>query len=550
MPQHSRRDADGSRPKTNDSHPVSRRNYLRAVGAVGVAGLGVRAGSAGAAAASPWTVVAIPDTQKYAESSSLISRAHAQTDWIRANRSAENIAFVSHEGDLVEHGSSTTEWQRMDAVMDKLDGVVPYGTTIGNHDYATTSNRSSSLANYVKYFGKSRYSGKSWYLGAGPGERAHYQRFSAGGYTFLHVNLEWGVPGTVSDSGTVMGWADDVLSKYATTPTIVTTHSYLWDKSGVEGHAGQRSGANSGLDIYRNLVRRHPQVFMVLGGHFHYTDGQWKQTSTNTAGTAIYEMLADYQHYANGGDGWMRLIKFIPDGGSGSLDRVSVRTYSPSRKQYKTDGRSQFSFDFSFASRFGQPSSGSGSTGGTTGTATFQQGSGGYAGTQDTYLRESSPTTGYGSATTLVVDTDEPSKSGRKTHGLLRFDGIVGTGTGQIPTGATVTSATLSLRTVDPGNGASLHRMRTTWSESSTWSSLGSGVQTNDAEAAATADAKTGATSTGTTTVDVTKSVQAWVGGAANLGWAFIPLSGGNGWDFYSSEGSTPPKLTVTYQRP
>ena len=546
MGQQSHGRPNDSRSKTNDSHSVSRRDYLRTAGAVGVAGLGVRFASLRASAASPWTVVAIPDTQKYAESSSLISRARAQTDWIRANKSAENIVFVTHEGDIVEHGSNTTEWQRMDAVMDKLDGVVPYGTTVGNHDYANTSDRSSGTANYSKYFGKSRYSGKSWYLGTGPNDRAHYQRFSAGGYTFLNLNLEWGVPGTASNSGTVMGWADDVLSKYANTPTIVTTHSYLWDKSGVEGHAGQRSGANSGLDVYRNLIRHHPQVFMVLGGHFHYTDGQWKQTSTNSAGTAIYEMLADYQHYANGGDGWMRLIKFVPGGGSGSLDRVSVRTYSPSRGQYKTDGRSQFSFDFSFASRLGKPSSGSG---GTTGTATFQQGSGGYSSTQDTYLREASPTTGFGAAKTLVVDTDEPSGSARKTHGLLRFDNIVGTGSGQIPAGATVTSATLSLRTVDPGNGASLHRMRTKWSESDTWSSFGSGVQTNDIEAAATVDAKTGATRTGTTTVDVTKSVAAWVGGAANLGWVFVP-AGSNGWDFSSSEGATPPKLTVAYQRP
>lgn len=490
----------------------------------------------------------IPDTQKYAESSSLISRAHDQTQWIRDNESAENIAFVSHEGDIVEHGSSTTEWERMDAVMDRLDGVVPYATTVGNHDYATTSSRSSGTENYSKYFGKNRYSGKSWFLGSAPNDRGHYQRFSAGGYDFIHVDLEWGVPGTVSDSSTVMGWADSVLAKNPNTPTIVTTHAYLWDKVDYEGHATQRSGANSGRDVYRNLIRRHPQVFMVLNGHYHRADGQWKQVSKNDAGSEIYEMLADYQHYANGGDGWMRLVRFVPDGGSGSLDRVSVRTYSPSRDEYRTDGRSQFSFDFSFSSRFGG-GSGETPTEPSTGTSvSFQQGSGGYSGTQDTYLREASPTTGFGDSTTLVIDRDEPHESGYETHGLVRFDDVVGTGSGQVPPGATVTSATLSLRTVDRGSGASLHRMRTNWSESDTWSSLGNGVQTDGVEAVSAADVKTGSTSTGTTTVDVTTSVAAWVGGAANLGWAFVP-SGRNGWDFSSSEGSTPPKLTVEYEQ-
>ena len=267
---------------------VSRRDVLRATGALGIAGLGVSAVSGRAAAASPWTIAVLPDTQKYAESSSLISRAAAQTKWIRDNKSAQNIVFVSHVGDLVEHGSSSTEWQRMDTVMDTLDGVVPYATAVGNHDYATTSDRSSGTTKYSTYFGKTRYAGRSWFLGSAPNDRAHYQRFSAGGYTFLHLDLEWGVPGTVSDPKTVMGWAHSILSQNPRTPTIVTTHAYLWDKVGYEGHATDRKSANSGRDIYQNLLRRHPQVFMVLNGHYHYTDGQWKQVSTNDAGSKLY----------------------------------------------------------------------------------------------------------------------------------------------------------------------------------------------------------------------------------------------------------------------
>lgn len=340
--------------ETDARHRVSRRDALKTAGVLGGTGaFGLSAFVGNVSAASSWTIAVLPDTQKYAESSSLISRAHAQTDWIRANRTAQNIVFVSHEGDIVEHGSNTTEWQRMDAVMGKLDGVVPYATTVGNHDYATLSNRSSSTANYSKYFGKSRFSKYSWYRGTGPNDRAHYQRFSGGGYTFLHLDLEWGVPGSRSDPNSVKGWAWNVLRANQNVPTIITTHAYLWDKVGSEGHATQREGANSGATIYKDLVKPNPQVFMVLNGHYHKADGQWRQTSSNDGGSSTYEMLANYQHYANGGDGWMRLIKFIPGGGRGT-DRVQVRTYSPSRKQYKTDSRSQFNFDFSFSSRFGR----------------------------------------------------------------------------------------------------------------------------------------------------------------------------------------------------
>jgi hypothetical protein len=528
---------------------VSRRDVLRATGALGTVGLGVRSASRGATAASPWTIAVLPDTQKYAESSSLVSRAHDQTQWIRDNRSAQNIAFVSHVGDLVEHGSSSTEWRRMDAVMDRLDGVVPYATAVGNHDYATTSSRSSGTSNYSRYFGKSRFGKYSWFRGSAPNDRGHYQRFSAGGYDFIHMDLEWGVPGTASDSKTVMGWADDVLSQNPRTPTIVTTHSYLWDKTGYEGHATQRKGANSGRDIYRKLLRRHPQVFMVFGGHFHYTDGQWKQVSTNEAGSNIYEMLSDYQHYANGGDGWMRLVKFVPGGGSGSLDRVSVKTYSPTKKRYRTDGRSQFSFDFSFASRFSTSSSSPEVGSGTETTVSFRQGVGGYASTADTYLQEASPNADNGAAKTLVVDTNDPHGSGDAAQGLVRFGDVVGTAPGKIPPGATVTSAQLELSTVDRGDGASLHRMKADWSESDTWASLSNGVRADGTEALSSADATTGSTSVGTTKIDVTPSVRAWVGGAANLGWALLP-SGGNGWDFSSSEGTAAPRLTVSYETP
>jgi hypothetical protein len=538
--------------KTNESRTddqrrgVSRRDVLKGTGALGTAGIGLSSISGRATAATPWTIAVLPDTQKYAESSSLISRAAAQTNWIKNNKSAQNIVFVSHVGDIVELGSSTTQWQRMDGVMDTLDGVVPYATVVGNHDYARTSDRSSSTANYSNYFGRNRYSGRSWFGGSGPNDRAHYQRFSAGGYSFLHLDLEWGVPGTVSNTGTVMGWANSILSQNPNRPTIITTHAYLWDKVGYEGHATERKGANSGHDIYRNLIRRHPQVFMVLNGHYYRADGQWRQTSTNDAGSKLYEMLADYQGYANGGDGWMRLVRFVPGGGAGGQDRVSVRTYSPSRNEYKTDGRSQFSFDFSFANRFSTASSPP--TTPPTGTsASFQQGVSGYSSTRDTYLQEAAQNTDNGAKSTLIVDGDDPVGSGFDAQALVRFGDLVGTGTRQIPPGATVTSAKIELSTVDRGSGASLHRMKTDWAETDTWASLRNGIQTDGVEALSSADVRTGSTSVGTTTVDVTSSVRAWVNGAANLGWAFIP-SGTNGWDFASSEGTPAPKLTVSYE--
>jgi len=55
-------------------------------------------------------------------------------------------------------------------------------------------------------------------------------------------------------------------------------------------------------------------------------------------GDTVYSWMADYQSRANGGDGWMRLMRFSP-----STNSISVKTYSPKLNQYETDASSQFS---------------------------------------------------------------------------------------------------------------------------------------------------------------------------------------------------------------
>jgi myo-inositol-hexaphosphate 3-phosphohydrolase len=160
----------------------------------------------------------------------------------------------------------------------------------------------------------------------------------------------------------------------------------------------------------------------------------------------------------------------------------------------------------------------------------------------DTMLQEKSQVQGFASATGLSVDDDNGSDTDNQV--LLRFDDLQ---FDQIPDGATITKAILTLQTVDTGSGAALHRLLTSWAEEDTWQSLASGIQANGTEAVATADLVTGRIGTlGPTTFDVTTSVQAWADGAENNGWVFLP-SGSDGWDFSSSEGSFAPILTVEY---
>jgi hypothetical protein len=154
---------------------------------------------------------------------------------------------------------------------------VPYAAAIGNHGYADQEDRSSSTANYREFFGESRYGEYGWFGGSAPNDLSHYQRFSAGGYDFLHIDLGWEAPGDPSDSDTPIGWAQDVLDANSDTPTIITTHSYLWDEPGEEGRTdfveSNDDNGDSGQKLFEKLVEPNPQVFMTLNGNFHEATG-------------------------------------------------------------------------------------------------------------------------------------------------------------------------------------------------------------------------------------------------------------------------------------
>jgi hypothetical protein len=186
-------------------------------------------------------------------------------------------------------------------------------------------------------------------------------------------------------------------------------------------------------------------------------------------------------------------------------------------------------------------------------TVTFQQGVGGYTGTQDAELSEAEfPTTPMGDAPSI---TGDQKSGGGVAQGLLRFDNIFGTGANQIPLGSTINSATLQVNVTNqtPDGTLAFHRMLLNWSEATTtWSNFagGNGVQPDGTDAVAAADiTATPPNATGIRMYNVAASLRAWSGGAANLGWVITNTSG-DGWDFNTSEidpADLRPLLTVTW---
>ncbi len=300
------------------------------------------------AQSDPFTLVVLPDTQRYSERGP--APFNAQTQWVADHVLSENLVFLTHVGDLVENGGEGTdrnqvEWDRANAAMSILDGdlgvepdgLIPYSAVPGNHDYDKENKHSEGHDRFVEFFGASRYSGRSWYFGSSPDELNHYQVFEAGGMAFLHIGLEW----EARDSS--LAWAQSVIDSHSSLPAIVTTHSYL-NHHGIHSSERQTSDGNSGMDIFRKLISPNPQIFMVFNGHF---SGEARQVSMNDAGSEVFELLANFQDRSNWADGYLRLVEFLPE-----EDRIDVRTYSPLLGRYETDSDSQFSLAIDFDERF------------------------------------------------------------------------------------------------------------------------------------------------------------------------------------------------------
>ncbi|MDQ7781004.1 MAG: metallophosphoesterase, partial [Planctomycetota bacterium] len=241
-------------------------------------------------------------------------------------------------GDIT-NACTRQEWDNANRAMRVLDGVVPYFMVMGNHDYAACkpAGRDSTLFN--ECFGSHWFSKLSWYGGHfGEGNENAFYTFRAGGMDFLVVCLEFG------PRDEVLQWADEIVAKNKTRRTIVVTHCYMYSDDTRVG-AGDSANphaykcTNDGDELWEKFVKKHENIFLVLSGHI-LNDGTGRMTSTGDHGNKVHQVLANYQ-MRDGGDGWLRIMKFLP-----SEDRIVVSTYSPLTKQHATDEENDFRLEY------------------------------------------------------------------------------------------------------------------------------------------------------------------------------------------------------------
>ena len=300
--------------------------------------------------AEPFTIVVLPDTQFYADTRHKLSDAwgngdlrryfFAQTEWVRDNQERLNIAFLAHEGDIVQ-ADAPEEWAIAKEAMSILDGKVPYCMCLGNHDmgYEKADNKFgfniavNRTTQFNTYFPREKFAKRREFGGTFDPDRHDnsWYHFEAAGLKFLVVALEY------HPRDEVLDWANRIVAEHPDHRVIVLTHAYL-DASKTRTTQALKIKGNLGEQMWQKFVRKHQNIFMVLCGHY---GGEAVLTSAGDHGNPVHQILSNYQGRNNGGESWLRYMVFQPE-----ANKIGIYTYNPALDKFWDRPSSRFDLDY------------------------------------------------------------------------------------------------------------------------------------------------------------------------------------------------------------
>lgn len=283
------------------------------------------------------------------------------TVWCADNIENLKIKAVLVTGDLVEQNenivlnrsmlnqTSKQMWEWASHCMSRLDNKVPYIISTGNHEYGYTRG-DESFTHFPEYFPVERNSKWRECLVAAFPNRMGTASLENSAYAFsdknwgniLVVTTEW------APRDEVLNWAKALCTsdKYKDYKVIFMTHSFLREKTAerTSNENYKITPHNWGQDIWEKLVKVTPNIRLVVCGHTgkpgSFEESVAYRNDKNDAGKTVHQMMFNVQIVGggwegNGGDGWVRILEFMPDGKT-----IKASTYStlfgisPSTKQY------------------------------------------------------------------------------------------------------------------------------------------------------------------------------------------------------------------------
>lgn len=309
-----------------------------------------------------FSMIMVPDPQSYTKFAANQPLFDLQTAWIAQNIKRLNIKAALFTGDMVEQNGKITskplpnphngdqtgrqQWEAVSRALSRLDNRLPYVVAQGNHDigHITATDRHTVAPEYIYperniKFEDCLVSTCANFEGVHTMENSAYEFRTETWGNLLVITFEF------APRDEVLAWAKQLIesNEYKNHKVIIITHSWL-------DTAGNRI-ANEGYtvrpwnvpeNIWKKLVYESKNISLILCGHTgdapkiaeNVAKTNYKPTSSiridkAADGRDIPQMMFNSQQgdgdwNGNGGDCWLRILEFKPDGKT-----ISVRTFSP-----------------------------------------------------------------------------------------------------------------------------------------------------------------------------------------------------------------------------
>lgn len=295
------------------------------------------------------SLIVFGDTQTYTQFAINQSILDIMAEWTVANRNKLNIKGVLCTGDLVQYNGILTErphicdqtntqmWQAVKRSFSKFNNLIPYILCTGNHDYGYKWSETEHTY-FSQYFDASDSRINREMLIATAPNRANIQTLENSAH-LLNIGGKWGkllvIALEFKPREEVLNWAKQILNKpeYAETRAVIITHYFIESNATLGTRKNYKMDGSSPTEIWEKLISKCPNVVMTISGHVcndtSFASGSACNTFTNDAGGKVFSMMFNPQRLGggftgNGGDGWIRILEFLPDG-----ETIKASTYSP-----------------------------------------------------------------------------------------------------------------------------------------------------------------------------------------------------------------------------
>lgn len=305
-----------------------------------------------------FTFVVFGDVQSYTKNSVYQPIYELCTAWVADNVENLNIKAVLFTGDLVQRNenivpgrgsvnqTSRQMWEWSSHCLERLDGKVPYIIAAGNHEYGYTRG-DEAFTHYPEYYTYERNPLTANHIVAAFPNREGKASLENAAWDFrtkswgklLVIGTEW------APRDEVLEWAKELCNseKYQDYTVVFLTHSLLRGKTAkyTDNEGYKIQPRNFGREIWEKLLFPCKNIRLAVCGHTGHPasdDGKEPGSSydhevnnayrcdKNSAGKDVHQMMFNIQYLGggNGGDGWLRLLEFLPDGKT-----IKASTYSP-----------------------------------------------------------------------------------------------------------------------------------------------------------------------------------------------------------------------------